>query len=288
MTFVLGENRYGKSKVRLMRVTRGGAYDRVDEWNVEVWLEGDFKACFEDGDNSRVLPTDTMKNTVYSLARASTSAAIEDFAQELAAHFIHENPYANRAGVYIQSTSWSPIVSADRTFATAFTHGSDAHDTATITHSRDGQMAVSSGFKDLWLLKTDRSAFSGFRKDRLTTLKETNDRLFGTLATAEWHYSPSFLAAGKPDFVALRERARAALVNTFAEHDSLSVQQTLYAMAEVALQTVHEIDEVHLMMPNKHCNLVDLSPFGQDNPNIIFVPTDEPHGSISARVRRYA
>lgn len=288
MTFVLGENRYGKSKVRLLKVTRGGPYDRVDEWDVEVWLEGDFKACFEEGDNSRVLPTDTMKNTVYALARASASIAIEDFARELAAHFIHSNSSADRAGVSIQSTPWCPIESGERKFATAFTHSSDAHDICAVTHTHDGQVSVFSGFTDLWLLKTARSAFSGFRKDRLTTLKETSDRLFGTLATAEWHYPHAVLALGKPDFLALRESARTALVSTFAGHDSLSVQQTLYAMAEAALRAVHEIDEVHLMMPNKHCNLVDLSPFGQDNPNIIFVPTDEPHGSISARVRRNA
>jgi urate oxidase len=57
-------------------------------------------------------------------------------------------------------------------------------------------------------------------------------------------------------------------------------------MAKAALEQVSEISEIHLSMPNKHCNLVDLSPFGQDNPNEIFVPTDEPHGSIEARVRR--
>jgi urate oxidase len=288
MTIVLGENRYGKSSVRLMKVTRGGPHDRVDEWNVEVWLEGDFKSCFEEGDNSRVLPTDTMKNTVYSLARASTSVSVEDFAKEVAHHFIKNNPYADVAGVRVQATSWQPITVGGKRFATAFTHGADVTSTTTVTYSRAGLLKVESGFSGLWLLKTAHSAFSGFLKDNLTTLRETRDRLFGTLATAEWQYAQSALVASNIDFVALRERAQDSLMSTFAAHDSLSVQQTLYAMAEATLQAMQEVDEVHLQMPNKHCNLVDLSAFGQDNPNMIFVPTDEPHGSISARIRREA
>jgi urate oxidase len=76
------------------------------------------------------------------------------------------------------------------------------------------------------------------------------------------------------------------MLRTFANHDSKSVQQTLYAMAESALEAVTEIDDIQITMPNKHCLLVDLSRFGQDNPNEIFVPTDEPHGYIEACVRR--
>ena len=194
MTIVLAENQYGKSRVRLMKVTRGGPHDRVDEWNVEVWLEGDFKACFEDGDNSHILPTDTMKNTVYSLARASASVTVEDFGKELAAYFIENNHYVERAGVSVHSTPWQPISTGSERFATAFTHRSDHKDTSLITRTRAGQVTVTSGFADLWLLKTAQSAFSGFIKDRLTTLKETKDRLFGTLVTADWYYSEGCVA----------------------------------------------------------------------------------------------
>ena len=67
------------------------------------------------------------------------------------------------------------------------------------------------------------------------------------------------------------------------EHDSKSVQHTLYAMAQAALEAVPEIIDMELAMPNKHCLLVDLSRFGQTNPNQIFVPTDEPYGNIVAR-----
>ncbi len=277
MAIVLGENRYGKSRVRLMKVNRAGARHEVIEWNVEVWLTGDFRSCFEDGDNSHILPTDTMKNTVYSLARSSSAGSMEDFGQELVSHFIKTNPYADTAGVHIVATPWRDIEG----FPAAFTHASDKLDTTTVTLSRVGVRSISSGFEGLWLLKTAKSGFAGYLKDRLTTLKETHDRLFGTLAAAEWRYVGIHL-----DYGALRQRVESALVSAFAGHDSLSVQQTLYAMAKRALEEVSEIADVHLQMPNKHCNLVDLSPFGQNNPNEIFVPTDEPHGSIEARVCR--
>lgn len=281
MAIVLGENRYGKSRVRLMKVHRGGEKHQVFEWNVEVWLAGDFEICFRDGDNSRILPTDTMKNTVYSLARSSSAISIEDFAIELVSHFTENNPYADGAGARIAATLWRHIDSGSTEFPTAFTHASDKLDTTTVTKSRSAEPSITSGFEGLWLLKTAKSGFAGYLKDRLTTLKETHDRLFGTLAAAEWRYTEPAL-----DFARLRQRIETSLIHTFAEHDSLSVQQTLYAMAKAALEDVSEIADVHLKMPNKHCNLVDLSPFHQDNPNEIFVPTDEPHGSIEARVKR--
>jgi urate oxidase len=282
MSIVLGENRYGKSRVRLMKVSRSGGVHRVDEWNVEVWLSGDFQECFVDGDNNRILPTDTMKNTVYSLGRASSAVTMEDFGIELAAHFIENNPHAEGAEIGIQSTPWKHISTGGGEFPTAFTHAADKFDTTTVTITRTGGLKIVSGFEKLWLLKTAQSAFAGYMKDRLTTLKETHDRLFGTLASAAWTYGN----ASALDFNAARGRTESALLTAFAIHNSLSVQQTLYAMAEAALESVPEISELQLFMPNKHCNLVDLSPFGQDNPNQIFVPTDEPHGSIEATVRR--
>lgn len=281
MTITLSENRYGKSRVRLMKVLRGAERHQLFEWRVEVWLTGDFESAFIDGDNSRILPTDTMKNTVYSLARVSSAASPEDFATELVTYFIENNPQIDSAAVHIAATPWKHIEVDGTSFPTAFTHATDKIDTVTVTLPRSGSLITTSGFEGLWLLKTAKSGFTGYIKDRLTTLKETRDRLLGTLAKAEWRYS-----GGSLDFNAIRAKTEAALLSAFAGHDSLSVQQTLYAMARAALEQISEITEIHLSMPNKHCNLVDLSPFGQDNPNEIFVPTDEPHGSIEARVRR--
>ena len=76
----LGENRYGKSRVRLSRITRCGDQHEFNEWSIRVLLHGDFESSFTEADNSKILPTDTMKNTVYSIARDSKAATLEEFA----------------------------------------------------------------------------------------------------------------------------------------------------------------------------------------------------------------
>jgi urate oxidase len=277
----LGDNRYGKSRVRVMKVDRSEPRHRVYEWNAEVWLKGDFADCFENGDNRRILPTDTIKNTVYSLARSSSAENIEGFATELTTYFITNQPQVEEAGVRIRSTHWTHITVGGKEHGSAFVQSGPAAETTTVVYPRNGPTTVTSGITDLAILKTAKSAFAGYIRDSLTTLKETNDRLLGTLATAEWTYSTPF-----PNFKDARYYITDALLGAFALHDSMSVQQTMFAMGKAALNAEPAITNIYLKMPNKHCNLVDLSAFGQDNPNIIFVPTDEPHGSIEACIRR--
>ncbi|HUB17746.1 MAG TPA: urate oxidase [Acidobacteriaceae bacterium] len=277
----LGENRYGKSRVRVMKVNRDGPGHAVREWSVEVWLKGDFTECFENGNNSRILPTDTMKNTVYFLARRSAATAPEEFAIELVTYLLENNPQVSEAGAGIVAVPWMHLTAGGQEHGAAFVQMGQAYDTTRVNWQRGTQLEVSSGFSHLAILKTAKSAFAGYIRDKLTTLKETHDRLLGTLASGDWKY-----AGGVPDYQTARLRVFDALLNAFALHDSRSVQQTLYAMGKAALEAEPAIVEIHLSMPNKHCNLVDLSAFGQDNPNQIFVPTDEPHGSIEATVRR--
>jgi urate oxidase len=277
----LGENRYGKSRVRVMKVERDGSRHEVFEWNVEVWLKGNFSSCFEDGDNSRILPTDTMKNTVYYLAHKSKAPTVEAFATELVTYLLENNPQVTEAGARIASTPWTHIQAGGETHGTAFVQQGAAIDTVTATHPRGGEAAVKAGFANLAILKTAKSGFAGYIKDRLTTLKETNERLLGTLAAGEWEFETEAV-----DYARSRTVIMDAMLQAFAVHNSFSVQQTLYAMGKAALEAEPGIAEIRLSMPNKHCNLVDLSALGADNPNHIFVPTDEPHGSIEACVRR--
>jgi urate oxidase len=196
-------------------------------------------------------------------------------------YLLSNNPQVNEAGASVTAMPWEPIRAAGTEHGTAFMQVGAGIATATVTNTRGGTPAVMSGFRGLAILKTAKSGFAGYIRDKLTTLKETHDRLLGTLASGDWKYT-----APGGDYTAARERIMDALLNTFALHDSLSVQQTLYAMGKAALEAEAGIGEIRLSMPNKHCNLVDLSPFGVDNPNQIFVPTDEPHGSIEACVRR--
>jgi urate oxidase len=279
----LAENRYGKSRVRLMKVTRSPKGNDLREWTVRVLLTGDFDSAHYEGDNSKILPTDTMKNTVYSVARNSSAIAMEDFAKELVDFLLGRNPQVSSVSVTVEAALWKRLSVDGAPHPTSFMRGSNEVQTATVTRGRKGGFSIQSGLNNLVVMKTADSAFEDYIVDDLTTLKPTEDRLFCTAVTAEWSYTVETLA-----FDAMREALREAMIKTFANHKSKSVQETLYEMGKSALERVAEVDQIELTMPNKHCLLVDLSRFGQDNPNEIFVPTDEPAGHIQARVRRKA
>jgi urate oxidase len=282
----LGENRYGKSRVRLSRITRHRdpeSPERHDfnEWTVQVLLEGDFDASYTAADNSNVLPTDTMKNTVYSLARASRASTIEEFAMELGDYLLKNHAHISKVSIEIDEESWERLTVDGAPEAATFKMGGPEVQTVRAVRERGAAWQIASGIDGLTILKTTKSAFTGYIVDRLTTLKPATDRILGTRATITWDY-----AASDPDFAAVRRRILAALLKTFAGHTSMSVQHTLYDMGKAALEAAPEIARIHLSMPNLHHLLADLSPFGQDNPNHIFVPVDEPHGVIEATIER--
>jgi urate oxidase len=277
----LAENRYGKSRVRLMKVTRHDHGQEVREWTVQVLLKGDFNSAHVDGDNSKILATDTMKNTVYSVARTSKASSIEAYAMELIDFLLSRNPQISSAEVQIASTLWKRLTIDGRPHPSAFMHGNEEHQTTRVERVQGGEFAITSGLENLVILKTANSAFEGYIKEPLTTLPETKDRLFCTALRSDWHYTTSDL-----NYDSVRSIVRETMLRTFANHVSKSVQETLYAMGESALLAVPQIDSIEIAMPNKHCLLIDLARFGQDNPNEIFVPTDEPHGYIEATVRR--
>ena len=278
-------DRYGKSRVRLMRVTKHKQHHDVDEWTVQLLLTGDFDTAHTEGDNSKILPTDTMKNTVYFVARESSATSMEQYAQELIDYILTRNPQVSGAEVVIQSTLWKRLTVDGKPYPTAFMRGSDEQQTTTVSRVQGGTFAITSGLDQLTIMKTANSGFVGYIKDSLTTLPETTDRLFATALKADWPYTAKAIAAGI-DFNKCREHLREALLTAFCHHDSLSVQQTLYAMAEAALAHCDVLDQISMRMPNKHQLLIDMARFNRTNPNHIFVPTDEPHGTIEATICR--
>ncbi len=277
----LGENRYGKSRVRLSRITRRGDTHDFNEWTVRVLLRGDFESSFTEADNSKILPTDTMKNTVYSIARVSKAETIEEFAIDLGDYLLDNNPQVSQVAIEIEERAWQRMIVDGVAEPTTFKLGGPELQTAYATREKNGAWAVVSGVNGLTILKTTKSAFTGYIKDKLTTLKPATDRIFGTSATATWSYF-----AETPNYAQVRARVLAALEREFAAHHSMSVQHTLFDMGKAALTAALEIASITLTMPNLHHLLADLSTFGQDNPNHIFVPIDEPHGYIEATVER--
>lgn len=275
----LTSDAYGKSRVRLLKVNRTGDQNDVVEITVHIRLQGDFAAAYTDADNSTVLPTDTMKNTVYALALEHPLDSLESFALHLGSYFRDGHEPAQVATVELTEKSWKRINVAGQPHPTAFLHGSDEKQTCTVVVADDGTR-VESGIDDLVILSTTGSAFSGFPRDRFTTLEDTRDRLFATSVTATWSYGEDV------DYTVGRTTVRRTLLETFAIHDSESVQHTLHDLGAAILEAVPAVSRISLTMPNKHCNLVDLSPFGMNNENVIFVPTDEPHGLIQGTLER--
>ncbi|WP_433937293.1 factor-independent urate hydroxylase [Sorangium cellulosum] len=279
MAISLVRNSYGKSRVRLVKVRRAEGRHELTDIDVDIELEGDFDDAYTQGDNGKVLPTDTMKNTVYALAKGHPVEPIEDFGVLLAEHFLGKG-HARRARVAIAEKVWSRIDAGGAPHRHAFLRAGGERRTAEITAAA-GELAIESGIADLLVLKTTGSAFSGFPRDPYTTLKETDDRILSTLMVARWRTATRDEAPTRT-----WESARRALLETFAEQHSLSVQHTIHALGSAVLEACPAVDEVSLSLPNKHCLLVDLSRFGLSNDNEIFVPVDEPHGLIHATMKR--
>lgn len=277
----LGENCYGKSRVRLSRITRYADHHEFDEWTVQVMLQGDFETSFTEADNRRILPTDTMKNTVYFVARASKTSTIEGFAKELGDYLLTNNPQVSKVSVEIEAKAWERLSVDGAAEPTTFKLGGPELQTVQATREKDGAWSITSGVDGLTILKTTKSAFTGYIMDKLTTLKPATDRILGTRATATWEHSRV-----DADYAKVRATVVAVLLKEFAAHNSKSVQHTLFDMGKAALDAVTEVRRITLTMPNLHHLLADLSPFGLDNPNHIFVPIDEPHGYIEATVER--
>jgi urate oxidase len=277
---MLAQSAYGKSRVRLVRIHRRPNRHDIRDLTVAIQFEGDYERSYTAGDNSDVLPTDTMKNTVYALAAREGVQEPETFGLLLARHFLDRNPRLVRVRVDLTEHLWDRMTHGDRDYGHAFVRTGPEGRTAAI-HVHRKRTLVGAGVADLVILKSAGSAFSGFPRDEFTTLPETRDRLFATSLTATWRY-----AAADLDFRSAWHAVRQTLLDTFAEHESESVQHTLYAMGQAVLDTLADVTAIRLTMPNKHHLPVDLQPFGLENRNEIFVPTDEPHGLIEATLVR--
>jgi urate oxidase len=273
----VGPNAYGKSAIRLVKVVRGETPQRVRDLTVAIALEGQFDASYSAGDNSGVIATDTMKNTVYALAGEHLTGSIESFGLVLGRHFLAE-PQVELARVTIEEHAWRPIGSA----ADAFTRDSSSTRTAVVAVGRD-VVTVDAGIAGLTVMKTSRSAFEGFPRDRFTTLKETDDRIMATKVTASWRYAGD---VANIDFDASWDAVQTTFLEVFADHHSVSVQASIWIVGKAILERHPEVAEVSMSLPNLHHWTVDLSPFGIDNDREVYVSTTEPHGLIEATIRR--
>ncbi len=273
----VGPNSYGKSAIRLVKVVRGETPHRVRDLTIAIALEGDFAASYDQGDNSAVIATDTMKNTAYALAGEGLTGSIEDFGLVLGRHFLDAGSEVQVVRVSIQEHAWRPIGPAPD----AFTRDGSETRTTVVSVGRPG-FDVRAGIADLIVMKTTRSAFSGFPRDRFTTLAETEDRIMATTVTATWAYEASAVV----DYDRSYDAIRSTFLEVFADHHSVSVQASIWIIGKAILERHPEVADVSMSLPNLHHWTVDLRPFGIANDREVYVSTTEPHGLIEATIRR--
>ena len=276
---------YGKARVRLLKVRRRGEIHDVRELTVRVMCEGDFAETYVTGDNRRVLATDTMKNSVYAMARREPVDRVETYGLALAEHFVKSHAPIAKVTVDLEEREWVRIDTGKgmerRPHPHAFRSTGAGYWTARVVNDRKSGVTLESGLVDLRVMKTTGSGFEGFPRDAWTTLPETKDRILATEIQARWRWGTH-----PKDFAAANHTIRDAMLQAFAEQYSPSVQHTLHQMAAAALAACAQVAEIRLSLPNLHCNKVDLSAFDMDNPDEVYVPTDEPHGLIEATLAR--
>jgi urate oxidase len=277
---VLGANQYGKAEVRLVKVTRDTDRHEIQDLNVSSQVRGGQEPAHYEGDNSPVVPTDTQKNTVYAFAKEYGISSIEEFAMLLGKHFTEDFDWITGGRWEVEEFGWNRIPVEGQEHDHAFVRAGDYVRNTVVTVDGD-QTWVVSGLNDLTVLKSTGSEFYGFPRDKYTTLQETNDRILATSVTARWRYTSTDL-----DFNKTFDQIREILLATFAKTHSTALQQTLFQMGSDVLKAVPEVAEVKFSMPNKHHFLVDLEPFGLDNPNEVFFAADRPYGLIEGTVTR--
>ncbi|MBO9532345.1 MAG: urate oxidase [Solirubrobacteraceae bacterium] len=276
----LGANQYGKAECRLVRITRDTPVHQIEDLNVTSQLRGDFSAAHLTGDNSLVVATDTQKNTVYAFAKECGVGSPEALLLKLGEHFVSSFDWIEGGRWEAESFAWERITAGGAPHDHSFVRKGQEVRTA-VVQRYGGDVHVLAGLKDCIVLKSTGSEFHGFPQDRYTSLVETDDRIMATSVTAWWRYTDLTI-----DFNARYEAIKALMLEQFAQLHSLALQQTLFAMGKAVLETFPDVAEVKLSCPNKHHFVVDLEPFGLDNPNEVFYAADRPYGLIQATIQR--
>jgi urate oxidase len=272
----LGDHRYGKAEIRLVKLERGPERHELRDLTVDVMLEGDYEAVHTEGDNTGLVATDTMRNVVYALAAERTLDSLPDFAAALVEHF-RAHPRVTGALARLREHPWQRLP-GDRPHA--WQRGTGGTRIEEV-RADPGGMGHSAGIEDLLVLRSSGSAFEGFDRDRFTTLPETGDRILATAVAARWEYGD---ASG--DLEATWPRIRDRLLEAFTDHHSPSVQFTLHRMGEAVIEGHPEVDRIHLSLPNRHHLAFDVSRFGVEDRGEVFHATTEPYGLIEATVER--
>lgn len=278
---------YGKAGVRLLKIKRNGKYHSIKQIEVSTELKLNNYSDYLYGDNASVVPTDTQKNTVYALAKEHQLNTIEEFALHVSNYFLTTHKQVEQVSVEIEETPWRRIKQKGIEHAHAFIFSPEVIRFCSVTHARGGEPKVSGGFKEMKILKTTQSGFTGFCKDKYTILPESTDRSFCTNVYCRYYFD----GTKGVDFDSCWNFAKNTILDEFAGPPqtgvySPSVQNTLYKAEERILNNIPQIGYIEMAMPNIHYFTVNMTPFGMTNKDEILMPADKPAGLIKAALSR--
>lgn len=278
---------YGKNTVKVLVIRRQGSRHSIIELQADVELTLRSRKDYLQGDNSDIIPTDTIKNTVHALAKLKGVKTIEQFSLDLCNHFLTSFNHVLRAKVHMEEAPWRRLEKNGVEHAHAFIYSPESCRFCDVEQDLGGIPEVHSGLKNMTVLKTTQSGFEGFFRDRFTTLQEAKDRCFCTSVYARWRYS----RAQNVNFDAAWNRVKETIIEKFAgPYDcgeySPSVQKTLYDTQVLVLDRIPEVDEIEVVMPNQHYITIDMTKMGLQNKDEVLLPLDNPSGNITGTVRR--
>jgi len=276
----VGANRYGKARVRLVKVIKNGSRHSIVNYTVQVLLEGDFATSFSKGDNSLVVPTDTTKNIIFSLAKRDFSTP-EEYALILGDHFLQSYSQVEKVLVDVVETPWQRMNVHGKEHDYSFEKVGAEKRCVRLEKTRSNTQLFG-GIQDHVVLKTTGSGFEGFHRCQYTVLPETTERILATNVSGWWQFTKT----EGVDFTRVYHSIREIVNEKFATLYSPSVQATLWYIAEDALGRFDSIDNISFSLPNLHHWEVDTSRFGLSNDHDIFIAVDEPHGVIEATISR--
>ncbi|KAJ5637040.1 hypothetical protein N7490_006919 [Penicillium lividum] len=294
----LAAARYGKDNVRVLKVMRDekAGTQTIVEMTVCVLLEGDIETSYTKADNSVIVATDSIKNTIYITAKQQAVTTPEVFGSILGSHFVEKYSHIHAAHVNIVTHRWVRMNIDGKPHPHSFLKDSPETRNVQVDVIEGKGIDINSSIKGLTVLKSTGSQFWGFLRDEFTTLKETWDRILSTDVAANWQWrrfgALSEVKANVAKFDATWEAARAITLKTFAEDVSASVQATMYKMGEQILAVAPLLDTVEYELPNNHFFEIDLSwhkgtkNTGKDAE--VYAPQSNPNGLIKCTVGRAA
>ncbi|XP_051930605.1 uricase isoform X1 [Hippocampus zosterae] len=278
---------YGKNTVKVLCIRRQWGHHDVIELKADVQLTLKSRKEYLTGDNSDIIPTDTIKNTVHALAKLNGVKTIEQFSLDLCHHFLTSFNHVLRVKVYMEEAPWKRLEKNGVEHAHAFIYNPETIRFCEIEQHLHGIPVIHGGLKDMKVLKTTQSGFVGFLRDRFTTLQEATDRCFCTTVCAKWRYNK----VQDVNFDTVWKCVKDTIIETFAGpfdqgEFSPSVQKTLYDTQVLVLTRAPEVDEIEIIMPNNHYFNIDMTKMGIENKAEVLLPVDNPSGNITGTVRR--